>query len=88
MVRVLLPDAMMIDLMMPILDGWQLIERCRADPATARLPIIAVSAKHGGQTASTPGMQAFLSKPFDLDRLLEVLVDVVGQETLATSTVP
>jgi CheY-like chemotaxis protein len=62
------PDLVVTDLMMPVMNGRELIERLRADAQTAGIPIIVLSAN-----ASTPvaGADAALSKPFDIDALLD-----------------
>lgn len=71
------PDAIVLDLMMPVMTGWELIDACRADPMTRPLPIIAISAMYGGQTSPQPDVQAFLAKPFDIDRVLDLLQDLL-----------
>jgi CheY-like chemotaxis protein len=75
--RCFMPDAIIVDLMMPVVDGWTLIEACRAEPSTSIIPIIAISAMHGGQIAEKLDVQAFLAKPFDIDRVLDVLQEVL-----------
>jgi two-component system, cell cycle response regulator DivK len=66
----LLPDIIITDLYMPIMDGWETIRRLRADEHTRRIPIIACS----GQKApgNTPDSRAdvLLTKPCPLDTLL------------------
>jgi two-component system chemotaxis response regulator CheY len=54
------PDLIVTDVMMPVVDGPELIERLRADPATADIPILVLSA-HAGAVA---GADAALAKPF------------------------
>jgi CheY-like chemotaxis protein len=76
-VRRQLPDAVLLDLMMPVVDGWDVIKACRADPSTSTIPIIAISAVGGGQIAEKLDVQAFLPKPFDINRVLDVLHDVL-----------
>src|ERR1044071_3114804 len=38
------PDAILLDLMMPAMDGWQFLEACRGDPRSARIPVGILSA--------------------------------------------
>ena len=45
MVREELPDLVLLDLMMPDLDGWDLYQQLKADPATATIPVIIITAK-------------------------------------------
>jgi CheY-like chemotaxis protein len=68
-----LPDLIITDISMPIMDGWELMRRLRADERTRHIPIIVCS---GGER---PALQlevepnAYLGKPCDLDELrLEV----------------
>ncbi len=62
------PDLVVTDLMMPVMNGRELIERLRADAETADIPIIVVSAN---AQAVVAGADAALSKPFDIDALLD-----------------
>jgi CheY-like chemotaxis protein len=66
------PDVILLDLMMPVMDGWEFRRRQQADPALARVPVIVLSAldqsRTGGVSAS-----AFLKKPLDFDRLLQLV---------------
>jgi len=64
------PDLVVTDLMMPVMDGRELIDRLRADPETATTPILILSAN--GNLRVGHADQA-LSKPFDLDVLLETV---------------
>jgi CheY-like chemotaxis protein len=70
------PDLVLMDLSMPVLDGWEAIRRLRAQPKTASLPIIALSA-HAIQAEIDRAMEAgasdFVTKPIDEDQLLEKL---------------
>jgi len=64
-------DLILLDLMMPVMDGWELRARLRSDPKYAAIPVVVVSAHHAvaGQ-ADGLGVQAWLAKPFDIDHLL------------------
>jgi CheY-like chemotaxis protein len=76
-----LPDLIVIDLIMPELDGLQAIERLRSDALCAHLPILAITARALNDTARqarAAGCDAFLSKPFLMGDLLynvERLID-------------
>jgi signal transduction histidine kinase len=67
------PDLILSDMMMPRLDGAGLLRALRADPRTARLPVILLSAR-AGQEASAEGLEAgaddYLVKPFAARELL------------------
>ena len=71
------PDALVIDLDLPVMDGFELVRACRDGDGTRHLPIIAMSAVYlVGQVAALE-VQAFLPKPFDLEALVVRLRDVV-----------
>jgi DNA-binding response OmpR family regulator len=68
------PDLLLTDLMMPELDGIGLVQRVRADPALASLPVILLSAKSGiceQADAITLGADDYLIKPVQKADLLE-----------------
>ncbi|HEV3192857.1 MAG TPA: response regulator [Polyangiaceae bacterium] len=64
-------DLVLLDLMMPVMSGWELIEELQADSKLSQIPIIIVSAM------AAPGAAEHLAKPIDLKRLL----DTVGRLT-------
>jgi DNA-binding response OmpR family regulator len=73
------PDAVLLDVLLPGIDGWQVLEELHAkgDP----VPVVMCSAKdniHDLQRARDLGAVAYLTKPFDIDRLVEVTTQVVG----------
>jgi two-component system, OmpR family, response regulator VicR len=61
-------DLVLSDVMMPLMGGVELCQALRADPSTADIPIVLMSAAH--VIAATPvGADAIIGKPFDLDAL-------------------
>ena len=64
------PDVILLDLGMPVMDGWAFVRKCRADQVCNDVPITVMSAGHGASAARDLGATDFLAKPFDLDTLL------------------
>lgn len=61
------PDLVVTDLMMPVMDGLQLIESLRTEPATQAIPVLVVSANW---ESAPEGADGLLSKPYDRKKLL------------------
>jgi CheY-like chemotaxis protein len=66
------PDVILLDLMMPVMDGWEFRRQQQADPTIAPVPVIVLSALDQGR-ASNLEATAFLKKPLDFDRLLTLV---------------
>ena len=68
------PDLILLDMSLPVLDGWEAARRLKADAATARIPVIALTAHAMVQDkdkALAAGCDDFDTKPVELPRLLE-----------------
>jgi len=76
-----LPDAILLDLRAPCLDGDDFLGALRANPITAGIPVVAMRAWEGALHAS---VRAYLEKPFDLDELAKILTRL-GRERAAPS---
>ena len=76
------PDLILMDLRMPRMDGFEAIQVLRSDPATASIPIIAISAwasaKHKDR-ALEAGANEHFTKPVDLSRLIETINRYLGR---------
>ena len=66
------PDVILLDLMMPVMDGWEFRRKQQADPAFADVPVIVLSALDQSRAADVHA-EAFLKKPLDFDRLLQLV---------------
>jgi CheY-like chemotaxis protein len=75
-----LPDAILLDLRMPRLDGNGFLRALRANAATAAIPVVAMSA--WGEAPHGP-VHAFLEKPFDLDELAKILTRLNREQRAA-----
>jgi two-component system, chemotaxis family, chemotaxis protein CheY len=65
------PDAIVLDLMMPIMDGWGFLEACRARELCQGIPVLVMSAyRRLTETAPELKVRACIAKPFELDVLL------------------
>jgi DNA-binding response OmpR family regulator len=83
------PDAVLLDVLLPGIDGWQVLEELHA--TGNRVPVIMCSGKnnvHDLQRARELGAVAYLVKPFDIDRLIEVTSEVVGLRTTDVAAEP
>ena len=67
------PDIILLNLLMPVLDGAGFLRECRADPAFRAVPVLLMSAADAQVRAEACGAHAVLVKPFDLDRLIETV---------------
>ena len=73
------PDLLVIDWVMPEMEGPTAIAILRGDPATARLPILLMSGTEGAEdVAAVTGADAFLPKPFHSRELLAAVARLLG----------
>ncbi|MER2514354.1 MAG: Hpt domain-containing protein [Nitrosomonas ureae] len=78
--REIIPDVMLIDLEMPKMNGFELIEKVRANPETAHIPMIIISsrtAEKHRKIAKDLGVDIFLGKPYKEEELLNYLSGLV-----------
>jgi CheY-like chemotaxis protein len=69
----LLPSAVVLDIMMPEMDGWEILQRMRANPRTAATPVIICSVFSDPELAHSLGAFSCLSKPVQREELLAAL---------------
>ncbi len=71
------PDIVLLDVMMPGIDGIEAFLTMRTRPALQRIPVIMMSAAMTSRTLKSHAIAAFIAKPFDLDILLETVDSVL-----------
>lgn len=67
------PALIILDVMMPQRDGWELLQRLRMQPATANIPIIVCTVFDDAQLAYSLGASVFISKPASRETILQAL---------------
>ena len=75
------PDLVLLDVIMPGIDGYQVCERLREDPATADIPVVFVSGNVTTDDRSRGeqvGGVAYLGKPVDADEILATIAGILG----------
>ena len=79
-VRQHLPAAIVLDLMMPVMDGWTFVARCRE--LFGDIPIVITSAAHAlsesAEDLRSNGVRAVVAKPFEIDALLALIRHYAG----------
>ena len=87
------PSVILLDIMMPGMDGWETLERLKADAATADLPVIVFTAREhsrGRAKSRELGAVEYFPKPFRPEALIHTIRGhmAAGQESTAPEPVP
>lgn len=75
-------SAVVVDIMMPLVDGWQVLKAIRSSTHLVSVPVLMLTAKSFQRDISNAaelGATRFLKKPFDPDELVEVLRQMTGE---------
>ena len=86
-----LPDVILMDLSMPVLDGWEATKRLRANTRTAHIPVVALTAHDGSgelQRATSAGCDWFVPKPCAPDALITEIRRVLSAPRPPSSSAP
>jgi len=82
------PDILLLDIGMPVLDGYAVAKKLRENPKTAALPILAITAyamQGDREKILQSGFDGYLSKPIDASALAEEMQRVLGKQSSAAS---
>lgn len=85
LVRQLQPQVITLDIMMPTIDGWEVLQALQADPETRHIPVVVCSVWDEPELAFSLGAAIFLKKPITQKNLLDALVRLELSDTLDES---
>ncbi len=77
-----MPDVILMDLRLPQMNGLDTIERLRASPKTAHIPVVILSAFSGAklyERADALGVYEYILKPFDFEELVKAIFGAAGE---------
>jgi two-component system alkaline phosphatase synthesis response regulator PhoP len=81
------PDIILLDVIMPIMDGLEMLERLRKNESTKHLPVIMLTARSQNQDitrANSYGIEDYVVKPFDLSELLEKIESILENKKVTS----
>jgi signal transduction histidine kinase len=81
--RMMRPAAITLDLVLPGIDGWEVLRRLKADPDTREVPVIIVSVMEGRDLGVAMGADGYFVKPPDGPGLVGLIAQVMGRRSLA-----
>ncbi len=82
------PAVILLDLMMPVMDGVAFAQALRLRPAVRDVPIVVISADGNPQRAAAVGAAGYLAKPFDIEALLSQVAGIARAGTSAPTASP
>ena len=75
------PDLILMDMSLPVMDGWQATRAIKANPDTAHIPVVALTAhamESDREKAIVAGCDDFYTKPIELPGLLDIMSRLLG----------
>lgn len=78
-----LPDLIILDVMMPVMDGYTFATKLQADPATRGIPLVVLTSKGPAMQdlfSMLPAITAFVEKPFHPVKLREIVAGIIAQK--------
>jgi DNA-binding response OmpR family regulator len=85
------PNLVLLDIMMPRLDGWEVCRRLKEGEDSADVPIVLLSARAQEadvQRGTEMGVAAYVTKPFDPIQLLDLVADILAKQGFSTAWEP
>ena len=84
MLKSLRPDVLLLDLMLPDVDGWEIYSQMKEDEELAQVPVIIVSARSASQDAKRGrkviGNDRYVEKPFEISNLISIVNDALERQ--------
>jgi DNA-binding response OmpR family regulator len=81
------PDLILLDIMLPGMDGSEIGHLLRVNPATATIPVLVVSAdRRAAQKAASFHAEGYIAKPFDLESLAAQIAELLARHPRADAT--
>jgi len=75
------PAVIILDIMMPLMDGWEVLEKLKGNPATQDIPVVILTVKSSQDDVSRAvgmGADRYVMKPFDPSDLVSLVYEVMG----------
>ncbi len=82
------PQLIVLDIMLPDVDGWRLLLRLHEDPATRQTPVVVCSVVGDEELALSLGAARYLAKPVRPKEFIQALDEALAQDTSAAATAP
>jgi CheY-like chemotaxis protein len=80
------PNLIMLDLMMPVMDGWEFLKRRAESVELSAIPVIVMTAyRFADDTTREHNVRALLAKPFDIDDVLGLVDEVLGGQSASSA---
>ena len=77
-----LPDLILMDIGLPVMDGWQVVKKIKNNEKTASIPVIALTAyatRDDYERSIDVGCDGYVPKPIKFDELLEIIYSFLGE---------
>jgi DNA-binding response OmpR family regulator len=75
------PSVIILDIMMPLVDGWEVLEELKRDDSTKDIPVIVLTVKSSQEDVSRAmdmGADRYMMKPFDPSDLVSLVEEILG----------